>query len=103
MSSPPTYPIDVRPCIPVCQAGQYLALGMRETLIQAHHLDDLALPLPPAHDALLRTLTAITAELTGLDDPDLPMEDWHTRRNALLTNGRGLTARKKRASSASQQ
>lgn len=71
MSSPPTYPIDVRPCIPVCQAGQYLALGMRETLIQAHHLDDLALPLPPAHDALLRTLTAITAELTGLDDPDL--------------------------------
>ncbi|MFC8247890.1 hypothetical protein [Streptomyces chartreusis] len=74
MSSPPTCPIDVRPCIPVCQAGQYLALGVRETLIQAHHLDDLALPLPPAHDALLRTLTAITAELTGLDDPDLPLE-----------------------------
>ncbi|RSN67915.1 type I-E CRISPR-associated protein Cse1/CasA, partial [Streptomyces sp. WAC 05379] len=93
MSSPPTYPIDVRPCIPVRQAGQYLALGLRETLIQAHHLDDLALPLPPAHSALLRTLTAITAELTGLDDPDLPLEDWHTRRNALLTSGRGLDAR----------
>ncbi|MFE9068476.1 type I-E CRISPR-associated protein Cse1/CasA [Streptomyces violaceusniger] len=92
MPSPPAYPVDLRPCIPVHMAGRHQALGLREVLIQAHRIDDLALPLPPAHSALLRLLTAITAELTGLDDANLSLEEWHERRTDLLTSGRGLKA-----------
>lgn len=92
MPSLPAYPVDLRPCIPVRLDEQHEVFGLREVLIQAHRIEDLALPLPPAHSALLRMLTAITAELTGLDDPDLSLEEWHERRGDLLSSGRGLKA-----------
>ncbi|MER6561923.1 type I-E CRISPR-associated protein Cse1/CasA [Streptomyces sp. NPDC001027] len=95
MPSPPghpAYPVDLRPCIPVQWDGRHRRLGLRELLVEAHRITDLAVPLPPAHSALLRMLTAITAELTGLDDPDLSLEAWHERRTELLTRGQGLPA-----------
>ncbi|MHA4816086.1 type I-E CRISPR-associated protein Cse1/CasA [Streptomyces aculeolatus] len=92
MHPPPAYPVDQRPCAPVRAAGRHRVLGLREVLIQAHRIDDLALSLPPAHSALLRYLTAMTAELTGLDDPDLSLDEWHERRTGLLASGRGLKA-----------
>jgi CRISPR system Cascade subunit CasA len=92
MPSLPAYPVDLRPCIPVRLDEQHEVFGLREVLIQAHRIEDLALPLPPAHSGLLRILTAITAELTGLDDPDLSLDEWHERRGDLLSGGRGLKA-----------
>ncbi|MBX7554396.1 type I-E CRISPR-associated protein Cse1/CasA [Streptomyces sp. tea 10] len=93
MSSSPTFRVDTCPCIPVLMARKHQVFGMRQVLIEAHRIDDLGLPLPPAHSALLRHLAAITAELTGLDDVNLSLDAWHERRNALLTSGRGLNAR----------
>ncbi|MFF4234027.1 type I-E CRISPR-associated protein Cse1/CasA [Streptomyces sp. NPDC001820] len=87
---PPTYPIDLRPCIPVCPGQSHRAVGLRELLCSAHRIDDLALPLPPAASALLRVLAAITARVTGLDDPHMPLEQWHQHRTQLLRQGAGF-------------
>ncbi|MEU8975640.1 type I-E CRISPR-associated protein Cse1/CasA [Streptomyces monashensis] len=93
MPAVPAYPVDLRPCIPVLMAGQHHVFAMGELLIEAHRIDDVVLPLPPANSALLRILTAITAELTGLDDANLSLDQWHERRSDLLTSGRPLNAR----------
>ncbi|MFJ9908074.1 type I-E CRISPR-associated protein Cse1/CasA [Streptomyces sp. NPDC101152] len=92
MPSAPSYPVDQRPCIPVLLNQRHHTLGMREVLLEAHRIEDLALPHPPAFSGLLRMLTAITADLTGLDDPDLSLDEWHEKRTTLLTSGHGLNA-----------
>ncbi|WP_063806693.1 type I-E CRISPR-associated protein Cse1/CasA [Streptomyces regalis] len=86
----PSYPIDVRPCIPVRRSDHTEYVGLRTLLADAHRLDDLALPLPPARAALYRILAAICARITGLDDPQTPIQDWLARRRRLLTRTDGF-------------
>ncbi|WP_158706437.1 MULTISPECIES: type I-E CRISPR-associated protein Cse1/CasA [Streptomyces] len=87
----PSYRIDVRPCIPVrWPDNSCCALGLRDVLCRAHQITHLTLPLPPALSVLLRVLTVCTARITGLDDPEMPLAQWHARRASLLRSGRGL-------------
>jgi CRISPR system Cascade subunit CasA len=49
--------------------GGELRVGLRELFVRAHEIEDLALPIPPAASGLWRVLYAVTARITGLDDP----------------------------------
>ncbi|MFE5973713.1 type I-E CRISPR-associated protein Cse1/CasA [Streptomyces sp. NPDC056460] len=85
------FPTDRRPCIPVrWTAGHQTLLGWRDVLLHAHEIEDLALPLPPAASGALRTLTAITARITDLDDPEMSAGEWTEHRFELLTSHRGF-------------
>lgn len=55
--------------------------GLRNLLVDAHRIEDLALPVPPAAAGLWRILYAITARVTGLDqDASLEFQgDWLDR------------------------
>ncbi|MFD8929763.1 type I-E CRISPR-associated protein Cse1/CasA [Streptomyces mirabilis] len=87
---PPSYRIDLRPCIPV-RCGKHIEyVGLRDLLADAHRIDDLALPLPPAQSALYRLLTAICAPITELDDPDQHIKDWLEHRTELLRRTDGF-------------
>ncbi|MFJ8936465.1 type I-E CRISPR-associated protein Cse1/CasA [Streptomyces sp. NPDC102365] len=88
--TPPSYPIDVRPCFPVRRADGVDDVGLRTLLVDAHRIEDLALPLPLARSALYRDLTAMCARITGLDDPDLPLNDWLEIRRKLLESSDGF-------------
>ena len=79
-----SFRIDTAPCIPVRTGRRYELLGLREVMLRAHEIEDLALAIPPAASSLLRVLTAITARVTDLDDPELNAEEWTDSRNALL-------------------
>ncbi|MBZ9593541.1 type I-E CRISPR-associated protein Cse1/CasA [Streptomyces erythrochromogenes] len=84
------FPTDQRPCIPVrWVSGHQSLLGWRDVLLHAHEIEDLALPLPPAASAALRVLTAITARITDLDDPDMSAGEWADHRHHLLTSPHG--------------
>ncbi|MFF0746388.1 type I-E CRISPR-associated protein Cse1/CasA [Streptomyces sp. NPDC004111] len=86
----PSYPLDHQPCIPVRTGTRHQQVGLRELFIHAHTIEDLALPIPPAASALLRVLVAITARLTGLDNPDMPLAQWHQLRAHWLTKPAGF-------------
>ncbi|WP_406165169.1 type I-E CRISPR-associated protein Cse1/CasA [Streptomyces canus] len=86
----PSYSVDVRPWIPVRRAGGIDDVGLRTLLTDAHRIEDLALPLPPARSALYRYLAAICARITGLDDPDMPLDDWLQIRRKLLESPDGF-------------
>ncbi|MFJ8954309.1 type I-E CRISPR-associated protein Cse1/CasA [Streptomyces sp. NPDC102384] len=86
----PSYPLDDRDWIPVRHGTTYEATGLRGLFLGAHCIDDLAVPLPPARSVVLRMLTAITARLTGLDDPDLDAQQWHEHRARLLARSEGF-------------
>ncbi|MFI9833754.1 type I-E CRISPR-associated protein Cse1/CasA [Streptomyces sp. NPDC051913] len=89
----PSYPIDKEPCIPVLFLdGRHQYLGLRELLLHAHDIEDLALPLPPAASGLLRVLTAIVARITELDDPEMSAGAWAACRRALLEQPHGFDA-----------
>ncbi|TJZ99606.1 type I-E CRISPR-associated protein Cse1/CasA [Actinacidiphila oryziradicis] len=79
-----------QPCIPVRVHGRHEALSLREVLLRAHEIEDLAVPVPPAQSGLLRVLAAIAARLTGLDDPELSARQWTARRRALLQEPAGF-------------
>ncbi|MGW5639474.1 type I-E CRISPR-associated protein Cse1/CasA [Streptomyces sp. NPDC003832] len=50
------------PWIPVrLLTGESVRLGLRQLFKQAHEIDDLELPVPPAAAGLMRILAAITA------------------------------------------
>jgi CRISPR system Cascade subunit CasA len=78
------------PWVDVRAATRYHQVGLREFLLNAHHFDDLAVAIPPAASALLRIAVAITARITGLDDPDLTADEWTARRRALLAHPDGF-------------
>jgi CRISPR system Cascade subunit CasA len=89
---PPSYPIDSRACIPVRCGTRTEYVGLRTLLVNAHRIDDLALPLPPAQSALYRNLAPICARITGLDDPEMPLGAWLEHRKALLNRTDGFPA-----------
>ncbi|MFJ4031491.1 type I-E CRISPR-associated protein Cse1/CasA [Streptomyces griseoluteus] len=82
------YCLAEQPWIPAHTQGALTGYGLRGLLLDAHRIDRLALPIPPAESALLRLLTAVTARISGLDDPDMPAEQWHDTRRRLLAQGR---------------
>lgn len=89
----PLYATDKEPCIPVLFLdGHQKFLGWRDVLLRAHEIEDLALPLPPAASAVLRVLIAITARVTGLDDPEMGAGEWAARRHILLKEPDGFDA-----------
>ncbi|WP_329167876.1 type I-E CRISPR-associated protein Cse1/CasA [Streptomyces sp. NBC_01685] len=65
----------------------YDQVGLRALFLNAHTIDDLALPHPPAASALLRIAIAITARITGLDDPELTASQWNALRRTCLEQG----------------
>ncbi|MGW1684306.1 type I-E CRISPR-associated protein Cse1/CasA [Streptomyces albidoflavus] len=92
----PSFHLTTQPCIPVRtgdEAGSRL-LSLRQVFVEAHHILDLALPMPPAQSGLLRLFTALTARLTGLDDPGLSRSAWTRRRRELLNTGTGFDPEK---------
>lgn len=88
------YDLRVEGWIPV-QAGPALgSVGLRELFLRAHELTDLALAVPPAAAGLWRILYAVAYRVSGLDDPGLTVEEWLTRRYALLDAGSGFDPRR---------
>ncbi|MER6696218.1 type I-E CRISPR-associated protein Cse1/CasA [Streptomyces fimicarius] len=76
------------PWIDTRTGPRYSQRGLRDLFLDAHTIDDLALPHPPAASALLRIATAITARITGLDDPELTASQWNALRRTCLKQGR---------------
>ncbi|MFE6129163.1 type I-E CRISPR-associated protein Cse1/CasA [Streptomyces sp. NPDC056437] len=87
---PASFCLATRLWIPVRSSTLHDSLGFRALFHHAHEIEDLALPIPPAESALWRLLAAITARITGLDDPDMPPSEWHQSRAALLTATKGF-------------
>jgi CRISPR system Cascade subunit CasA len=71
------------PWLPVHRGADVAVVGLRELFHRAHEFDDLAVPVPPAASGLWRILYAITARITGLDDPD----GWADRQEELYDRG----------------
>ncbi|MER7200080.1 type I-E CRISPR-associated protein Cse1/CasA [Streptomyces sp. CB01635] len=65
-------------------------LGLHSVLLNAHAIETLAVPIPPAASGLWRLLAAITARITSLDQPDTPLEAWLKRRAELLETPTGF-------------
>lgn len=75
------------PWIDTRTGPRYDQRGLRNLFLDAHHIDDLALPHPPAASALLRIAVSITARITGLDDPELTAAQWNALRRHCLKQG----------------
>ncbi|WP_406351010.1 type I-E CRISPR-associated protein Cse1/CasA [Streptomyces sp. NBC_01635] len=88
LSPPATFSAADSPWIDIRTGPHYDHVGLRTLFLDAHRIDDLALPHPPAASALLRIAVAITARITGLDDPELTASQWNTLRRACLNQGR---------------
>jgi CRISPR system Cascade subunit CasA len=88
--SPPTTTFSAAddPWIDVRTGYRYDQVGLRALFLEAHRIDDLALPHPPAASALLRIAVAVTARITGLDDPELTASQWNALRRSRLAEGR---------------
>ncbi|MEU9059185.1 type I-E CRISPR-associated protein Cse1/CasA [Streptomyces sp. NPDC048430] len=84
------------PWIPVrLLTGESVRLGLRQVFKQAHEIEDLELPVPPAAAGLMRILAAITARVAvdgddRLDDLDVAenVKDWIDLRGRVLRAGR---------------
>lgn len=73
------------PWIDVRYGTIYRQVGLRELFLDAHTIDDLAMPVAPAASGLLRIAAVITARITALDDPQLSADQWNARRRTLLS------------------
>ncbi|WP_413755041.1 type I-E CRISPR-associated protein Cse1/CasA [Streptomyces sp. MMBL 11-3] len=78
------------PWIDVRHGTAYRQVGLRELFLDAHVIDDLAMPIAPAASGLLRIATVITARITALDNPQLSADQWNARRCKLLTSPNGF-------------
>jgi len=85
MPAPAQFSAATRPWIQTRTGTRYQDVGLYDLLCRAHTIEDLAVPVPPAASAVLRIAVALTARLTGLDDPDLDAEQWNRLRNHYLT------------------
>ncbi|GAA2932934.1 type I-E CRISPR-associated protein Cse1/CasA [Streptomyces enissocaesilis] len=85
---PATFSVAHKPWVDVRTGPQYDQVGLLTLFLDAHRIEDLALPHPPAASALLRILVSITARITGLDDPELTASQWNALRRRCLDQGR---------------
>ncbi|GAA3644396.1 type I-E CRISPR-associated protein Cse1/CasA [Streptomyces chitinivorans] len=82
----PWIPVRWRPDAPRPADGELPdRIGLREVLERSADITGLAVPVPPAHSALLRILYALTARVTGLDEAG--PGDWGERRQQSLEDG----------------
>jgi len=88
VSQRPAFDLLDRPWIPVARDGVTIRVGLRALLTDAHQLQDLAVPVPPAAAMLWRVLYALAARVTGLAEPDSSADAWHVRRGQVLAEGR---------------
>jgi CRISPR system Cascade subunit CasA len=88
VSDRPSFDLLERPWIVATRQGETVHLGLRALLMDAHELQDLAVPLPPAAAMLWRVLYALAARVTGLAEPDVSADAWHARRGQVLVEGR---------------
>lgn len=88
MSDRPSFDLLDRPWIPVARHGATTHVGLRALLTEAHELQDLAVPVPPAAAVLWRVLYVLAARVTGLAEPDVNADAWHVQRAQALANGR---------------
>jgi CRISPR system Cascade subunit CasA len=88
VSERPAFDLLDRPWIPVARDGVTIRVGLRALLTDAHQLQDLAVPVPPAAAMLWRVLYALAARVTGLAEPDISADAWHARRGQVLAEGR---------------
>ncbi|MDU0289569.1 type I-E CRISPR-associated protein Cse1/CasA [Saccharothrix longispora] len=87
----PSYPVDTDCWLPVLTArGEHDTLSLREVMLRAHELRDIAVPIPPAASAVLRVLYVLAARISALDTaPDSgKSEDWLAHRRSVVTTGR---------------
>ncbi|MFI1018194.1 type I-E CRISPR-associated protein Cse1/CasA [Streptomyces sp. NPDC020965] len=85
---PTSFSAATDPWIEVRTGFRHDRVGLLDLFLRAHTFDDLALPHPPAASALLRIAVAITARITGLDDPELGASEWNRLRRSCLDAGR---------------
>ncbi|SCF71060.1 MULTISPECIES: type I-E CRISPR-associated protein Cse1/CasA [unclassified Streptomyces] len=78
------------PWIDVRSGTTYRQVGLRELFLDAHTVDDLAMPIAPSASGLLRVAAVIAARITALDDPRLSADQWNARRWALLSSQDGF-------------
>ncbi|WP_213456977.1 type I-E CRISPR-associated protein Cse1/CasA [Rhizomonospora bruguierae] len=79
----PSFDLIEAPWLLVRQGSRTMMVGLRELYLRAHEFDDLVVPVPPAASGLWRILYAITARITGLDDPAA----WQGRQGDTLCSG----------------
>ncbi|MFJ8627883.1 type I-E CRISPR-associated protein Cse1/CasA [Kitasatospora sp. NPDC093550] len=97
-SAPPAYDLLDEPWIPVrwipgqetndtvdSTTARPPEVGLRELLLRAHEIAQIAVADPPALSALYRVLYAITARVAELDEAG--PGDWSRRREDLVTRG----------------
>lgn len=84
----PWIPVRARPAPDRRQPDTPLpeAVGLRELLLRADEIEQIAIGLPPALSALYRILYALTARVSGLDEAGPGI--WADRRADLVDEGR---------------
>jgi CRISPR system Cascade subunit CasA len=80
----PSFDLRNEPWIPVQAGTRTTIVSLQDLFLQAHELDDLAVPVPPAASGLWRVLYAITARVTGLDRGS---GDWQVRQFQCIGGG----------------
>ncbi|MFD8363405.1 type I-E CRISPR-associated protein Cse1/CasA [Streptomyces hygroscopicus] len=85
-----TFSVADDPWIDVRCGTAYRQLGLRTLFLDAHLIDDLAIPIAPTVSALLRIAAVIAARITGLDDPRLSADAWNGHRRTLLSSSDGF-------------
>jgi len=84
---PPSFDLLTRTWIPTRVNDRSELVSLRELFARAHEITDVEISLPPAASAFWRVLYVLTARVTGLDDPDLSLDEWNDRRGALWARG----------------
>ncbi|MCP2256505.1 hypothetical protein LX15_000188 [Streptoalloteichus tenebrarius] len=85
----PSFDLAIQPWIPVIDKdGKPRRMGLQDVLVHAHDLTELDLPLPPAEAALWRVLSAIAYEITGLGESGVDPDEWRSRQERLVRDGR---------------
>lgn len=83
----PRFDLRSRPWLPVRVGSGTSYVGLRHLFVHSHEIEDLAVPVPPAAAGLWRILYALTARITGLDDPTLSANQWMRRRHQVAMRG----------------
>lgn len=84
-----SFNVATDPWLPVTLTdGTTKIVSLRDALVRAHEIADLAAVSPPARAGLYRILTVLTYRVTGLDDASDSDDPWPRQRAAALSKGR---------------